>query len=134
MNLTTKECLLYASQIKNNTIESEDLIKDIKYKKGSIDSEEGILTSTLSLLGIKRPNNFDHISNVQKLLTDLTLNDCADTLLSDCSGGQQKRIVVALELTAKIKPNIICIDEPTSGLDSNAAEQVFIAQVSITRD
>ena len=90
----------------------------------SINSEEGF-DSSESLLR----NSFDHISNVQKLLTDLTLNDCADTLLSDCSGGQQKRIVVALELTAEIKPNIICIDEPTSGLDSNAAEQVITAQV-----
>ncbi|CAG2172073.1 unnamed protein product, partial [Oppiella nova] len=38
-----------------------------------------------------------------------------------CSGGEHKRIAIACELTAHIKPNMLCIDEPTSGLDSSAA-------------
>ena len=53
------------------------------------------------------------------------LTNCADNRVSQCSGGEQKRLAIGLELTPRIKPNLICIDEPTTGLDSYAAEQVI---------
>ena len=53
------------------------------------------------------------------------LTNCADNFVSQCSGGEQKRLAIGLELTPRIKPNFICIDEPTTGLDSYAAEQVI---------
>ena len=69
----------------------------------------------------------DHQNNVNNLLFELmSKNDIADTNVEDCSGGEQRRITIALELTSYIKPNLICIDEPTSGLDSNAAETVSL--------
>jgi ABC-2 type transport system ATP-binding protein len=52
------------------------------------------------------------------------ISDIIDNKIEKCSGGEQKRIVIASELTSFIKPNLLCIDEPTSGLDSNAAEVV----------
>jgi len=66
----------------------------------------------------------DHEKNVMNLLTELMISDIANTYVEKCSGGEQKRLAIALELTSQIKPNLICIDEPTSGLDSNAAEVV----------
>ncbi|CAG2104152.1 unnamed protein product [Medioppia subpectinata] len=51
--------------------------------------------------------------------------DCADTTVQRCSGGEQKRLTVGLELVQQIKPNLLCIDEPTSGLDSNSSEIVI---------
>ncbi|XP_054157346.1 uncharacterized protein LOC128955701 [Oppia nitens] len=68
----------------------------------------------------------DHEKNVNQLLFELmTRTDIADTRVENCSGGEQRRLTIALELTSYIKPNLICIDEPTSGLDSNAAEMVI---------
>jgi ABC-type multidrug transport system ATPase subunit len=52
------------------------------------------------------------------------ISDISKTIVDKCSGGEQKRLAIALELTANNKPNLLCIDEPTSGLDSNAAEIV----------
>lgn len=66
----------------------------------------------------------DHKMNARKLLSDLMIGDIERTAVENCSGGEQKRLVIALELTSIQKPNIMCIDEPTSGLDSNAAEIV----------
>ncbi|CAG2101500.1 unnamed protein product [Medioppia subpectinata] len=66
---------------------------------------------------------------VEELMSDLMISDTADNRVETCSGGEQKRIVIACELTSHIKPNMLCIDEPTSGLDSNAAEvpkEVFV--------
>ena len=66
----------------------------------------------------------DHKSNARKLMSELMIGDIEKTLVENCSGGERKRLVIAQELSAIDKPNLLCIDEPTSGLDSNAAEIV----------
>jgi ABC-type multidrug transport system ATPase subunit len=115
MGLTTRESLLYASKIKNQDI--SELSDDEAFAQRL----EG---PHISGVRLSKQIEFEHKQFVYKLMTDLALTDCADTLILNCSGGQQKRIVVALELVGYSKPSIMCIDEPTSGLDSNAAEQV----------
>ncbi|CAG2118656.1 unnamed protein product, partial [Medioppia subpectinata] len=54
-------------------------------------------------------------------MSELCLNDISAINVENCSSGQQKRIVIAMEMTAEIKPNLICVDEPTSGVDSYSA-------------
>jgi len=71
----------------------------------------------------------DHEKNAMDLMSELMISDIANTNIENCSGGEQKRLAIALELTSVIKPNLICIDEPTSGLDSNAAEVVSIEEL-----
>ncbi len=66
----------------------------------------------------------NHQNIINDLLHELMISDIIDNKIEKCSGGEQKRIVIASELTSFIKPNLLCIDEPTSGLDSNAAEVV----------
>ena len=68
--------------------------------------------------------NLTHNQNIEDLMSKLLISDISDNRVEKCSGGEQKRIVIASELTSYIKPNLLCIDEPTSGLDSNAAEHV----------
>ncbi|OTF76311.1 hypothetical protein BLA29_013914, partial [Euroglyphus maynei] len=58
------------------------------------------------------------------MLEELEIIDTADTLVNKCSGGQRKRLALALELMSHRMPNFVCIDEPTSGLDSNSAEVI----------
>jgi len=72
----------------------------------------------------------DHEMNVIKLMEELMISDICDNVIEKCSGGQQKRIAIASELTSIIKPNILSVDEPTSGLDSDAAEVVSLTMVS----
>lgn len=55
----------------------------------------------------------------------LNITNTANTLVKNCSGGEQKRVAIAQELAAEEKPNLFCIDEPTSGLDSCAAEELI---------
>ena len=111
MNLTVRESLKYSSLLKNN--ERRKLKDD---QDNSIDKLIDIVMN-----GIE----FDHNANVNRILSELMLTKCADNKVSQCSGGEQKRLSIGLELTPKIKPNLMCIDEPTTGLDSYAAEQVI---------
>ncbi|KAM5584633.1 ABC transporter G family member 15 [Rosa sericea] len=66
---------------------------------------------------------------VDATITDMGLQDCAHRLIGNwhlrgISGGEKKRLSIALEILTK--PRLLFLDEPTSGLDSAAA--FFIVQ------
>ncbi|XP_027205546.2 uncharacterized protein LOC113799154 [Dermatophagoides pteronyssinus] len=87
------------------------------------------LTAQQSLIYASKLKNLgesiDHKNNALSMLKELEIIDTADTLVDKCSGGQRKRLALALELMSLRMPNFICIDEPTSGLDSNSAEVII---------
>ena len=86
--------------------------------------KESLMYSSLLKNYLIRKYQFNHEENVEKIIHDLLLTNCKDNLVVNCSGGEQKRLSIGLELTSAVKPNLLCIDEPTTGIDSNACEKV----------
>ena len=69
------------------------------------------LPETLGSEGLKE--------EVDRVISQLNLQKCADTELMLVSGGEKKRTNIGTELLTN--PSAILLDEPTSGLDSTSA-------------
>jgi len=69
---------------------------------------------------------------IGEVLGELSLTAHAGTRTSSLSGGQQKRVNVALELLTK--PSLLFLDEPTSGLDPGLDMSVMEMMSGLARD
>src|SRR5215472_4704193 len=69
---------------------------------------------------------------IGEVLEELALTRHAKTRISAMSGGQQKRVNVALELLTK--PSLLFLDEPTSGLDPGLDKSVMAQMAKLAHD
>lgn len=72
---------------------------------------------------LKYGPEYDSNASAEKLIKQFQLETCINNRAEKCSGGQRKRLSIALELLTK--PDILILDEPTSGLDSMSCAHVI---------
>lgn len=66
-------------------------------------------------------NQHQREKQIMMILENLGLDLHIDTFVCNLSGGQQKRLSIAMELVDD--PAVIFLDEPTTGLDSSSSNQ-----------
>lgn len=105
--LTVREAIMFSSRIQNSS--------------QSINEAHVNIPEGLSI--------HDYLTT--KIIERLGLERCANNYCTRCSGGQQKRISMAMELVSI--PDVLIFDEPTSGLDSAACLAVVNLLSSIAQ-
>ena len=127
----------------SGAIEGEVLFAGQKLARGALRNLTGYVEQFDTLIGelsvkqmlmytaeLKLPpatSRADKEARVQRVITKLGLEGCADTTIGNVlqrgiSGGQAKRVNIALALITQ--PRVLFLDEPTSGLDSHMANEV----------
>ncbi len=115
--------------------EDRDLYRhygELRHRIGLVPQED-VLHSQLSArralryaAGLRFPGDTpadERRRRVDEVLDELGLRAHAGTRASALSGGQRKRVNVALELLTR--PSLLFLDEPTSGLDSGSTKSVW---------
>jgi ABC transport system ATP-binding/permease protein len=82
----------------------------------------------------------ERLGRVQEVIDELKLMEttkerpepAADTQAASLSGGEKKRVNIALELLTK--PSVLFLDEPTSSLDVELKEEVVESMRDLTKD
>lgn len=69
---------------------------------------------------------------VDDILETLGLSDIENTLIGSVSGGEKKRVALAMEMI--VNPSVLMLDEPVSGLDANSAYNVIYQLKQLARD
>ncbi|XP_024086064.1 ATP-binding cassette sub-family G member 4 isoform X2 [Cimex lectularius] len=97
---------------------------------GNLSVEEAMNVATALKLG-NQINKQEKNTVIQEILETLGLQEHVKTKTSNLSGGQKKRLSIALELVNN--PPIMFFDEPTSGLDSSSCFQCISLLKSLSR-
>jgi len=66
---------------------------------------------------------YPHTLGLDYLIDLVNLKEKAETMVSDLSGGQHKRLSIALALIND--PRVVFLDEPTTGLDPQARHRIW---------
>ncbi|KAJ7295013.1 hypothetical protein O6H91_Y217800 [Diphasiastrum complanatum] len=96
---------------------------------GSLTVEENLWFSAKYRLPVDMPKR-EQVLIVERIIATLGLGPIRDSLVGTIekrgiSGGQRKRVNVALEMV--MEPSLLILDEPTSGLDSTSSRLVLQA-------
>ena len=113
----------------------EDLFKNfdrLKYLIGSVPQEE-VFHEMLSveeelrnaaIMRLPNDTTKDEIKvHVNKAIKQLNLEGVRKNKISKCSGGEKKRVNIAIELVAERQ--LLCLDEPDAGLDPGMKKELF---------
>ena len=117
------------------TLNGSDIYRDydrMKYRigfvpqKNLIRGNDTVMRTISDAAEIRLPRNTGHRgrkTKIREVLDLLGLSAGADGLVSKKSGGQLRRISIAMELVAD--PELFVLDEPDSGLDGVISREIF---------
>ena len=106
--------------------------KDMQYEIGFVPQQDlmrgsdSVLRTLMDAASLRLPVEFsraDRQARVEEVMKIFGLTPVQDNLVSKLSGGQRKRLSIAMEFISN--PTLFILDEPDSGLDGVMARELF---------
>ena len=95
--------------------------------------EELTVLEHLNIFGVfKGMSNEEILRESEQYLTDLKLNQYKNTQAKNLSGGNKRKLMVALAFLGK--PKLVFLDEPTSGMDTTLRREFWDILANYKRD
>ncbi|MDT0341409.1 ABC transporter ATP-binding protein [Streptomyces litchfieldiae] len=114
------------------TVAGHDLARDpaaVRQRIGYVAQSSGVdpsetVRNELTIQGrFYRLSKADAVTRTDELAADLDLTGLLDRKCSELSGGQKRRLDIAMALTHR--PDILFLDEPTTGLDPGSRADLW---------
>lgn len=86
-------------------------------------AEEIVCASLYAQIGALRPVRRVHRKKALEALELVGMRDFANRMISQLSGGQLQRVMLARALVADCE--LLLLDEPTTGIDSESADRLY---------
>lgn len=86
-------------------------------------AEEIVCSSLYSSIGPLRPVRKAHREKALEALSLVGMRGCAKRMLSELSGGQLQRVMIARALAADCE--LMLLDEPSTGIDAESADRLY---------
>ena len=106
--------------------------KDMKYDVGFVPQQDlmrgndSVIRTLMDAATLRLPESVDRVSRrerVMQVLEEFGLSSIRNSLVEKLSGGQKKRLSIAMEFISD--PSLFILDEPDSGLDGVVARGLF---------
>lgn len=94
--------------------------------------EEIVCASLYSRIGPLRPVRKIHREKARKALELVGMRDFAKRMISELSGGQLQRVMLARSLASDCE--LLLLDEPTTGIDSEAADSLYALLTKLNKN
>lgn len=86
-------------------------------------AEEIVRSSLYAKVGLFRPVQKAHREKALEALSLVGMRGCAGRMISELSGGQLQRVMVARALAAGCE--LMLLDEPSTGIDSESTDKLY---------
>lgn len=118
---------------------NDDFLSKLRLKNiGFVFQSFNLISTMTALENVELPMTIDNILSEKEkrrralsLLQRVGLEDRADHIPSELSGGEMQRVAIARALTNK--PDLLLLDEPTGDLDSTSTIEVMNLLLSINK-
>jgi ABC-type Mn2+/Zn2+ transport system ATPase subunit len=113
----------FSGEILINGVKASKKLGIVSYVPQRFNFDTSFPLTVYEFLNISAPETINQSIQISKVLDQIEMIKFKDSLLSQLSGGQLQRVLIARALLKE--PQLLILDEPESGIDINISQKFY---------